>query len=106
MFCNPPYGPHTGAWLKRLADHGNGIALVFARTETAAFANGVWGRAAGIFFLRGRVQFCKPDGVPGGRCAAPSVLVAYGLEAARRLQALDAALGHYVALTPAFRGLW
>ena len=28
----PPYGPHTGAWMDRLADHGNGIGLI-ARTD-------------------------------------------------------------------------
>ena len=101
VFCNPPYGPHTGVWLKRMAAHGNGVALVFARTETAAFAEGVWGKADGIFFLRGRVQFCTPDGKPGGRCAAPSVLIAYGAEAARRLQAIDAAWGYYAPLMSA-----
>lgn len=37
VWCNPPYGRHTGAWLNKLADHGNGLALIFARTETAMF---------------------------------------------------------------------
>src|SRR5579864_8496494 len=34
VFCNPPYGRATEVWLKRMAQHGNGIALIFARTET------------------------------------------------------------------------
>jgi hypothetical protein len=39
VWCNPPYGRETFKWLSKLADHGNGIALVFARTETAGFLN-------------------------------------------------------------------
>lgn len=43
VWLNPPYGPETGRWLGRLAEHGNGIALVFARTETQMFFEHVWG---------------------------------------------------------------
>src|SRR5262245_18377776 len=35
--CNPPYGGFTPKWMRRMADHGNGIALTFARTETKTF---------------------------------------------------------------------
>lgn len=35
--CNPPYGRSLGIWLERMALHNNGIALVFARTDTRAF---------------------------------------------------------------------
>lgn len=34
VWLNPPYGPATARWLQRLARHGDGIALIFARTET------------------------------------------------------------------------
>lgn len=37
VWLNPPYGQSTGRWLHRLSLHGNGIALIFARTETAMF---------------------------------------------------------------------
>ena len=43
VWCNPPYGSQTGRWLARLRDHGDGIALVFARTETRSFFDAVWG---------------------------------------------------------------
>jgi hypothetical protein len=33
VWLNPPYGPETGAWMSRMADHGNGLALVFSRTD-------------------------------------------------------------------------
>jgi hypothetical protein len=79
VWLNPPYGPQTGEWLDRLADHGNGVALVFARTETEMFQRAVWGRADAVLFLAGRLYFHRPD---GSRAAAnaggPSCLVAYG----------------------------
>lgn len=80
VWMNPPYGDETGVWMKRLADHGNGIALVFARTETAWFFDSVWGRADAVLFFRGRIAFCHVNGEPGDSAGAPSVLVAYGGE--------------------------
>lgn len=79
VWCNPPYGDETGTWLRRLADHGNGIALIFARTETEAFFDTVWDRAAAVAFLRGRLHFHHLSGERAKENAgAPSVLVAYG----------------------------
>src|SRR3954447_20073031 len=34
VWLTPPYA-NAGKWLHRLADHGHGTALIFARTETA-----------------------------------------------------------------------
>jgi len=85
-FVNPPYD-NVGAWLARLADHGDGIALVFARTETAWFVDQVWNRADAVRFLHGRLHFHYPDGRRSDMNAgAPSVLVAYGLGNARILR--------------------
>ncbi|MEQ9131149.1 MAG: DNA N-6-adenine-methyltransferase [Salinisphaeraceae bacterium] len=87
VWLNPPYGDKTDAWLSRLADHGDGIALIFARTETDAFFEQVWARADALLFLRGRLTFHHADGrranANGG---APSVLIAYGRENADRLE--------------------
>lgn len=87
VWMNPPYGPELDRWLHKLSNHGDGIALVFARTETRAFFRNVWASdtARGIMFLRGRVKFCRPDGSVGGTSGAPSCLIAYGDE---NLQAL------------------
>lgn len=30
VWLNPPYGDQTFIWMKKLADHGNGIAMIFA----------------------------------------------------------------------------
>jgi len=78
VFCNPPYGPFAAKWLERCADHGNAIAFVFARTETAMFQDHVWPKADAMLFLRGRVQFRLPGGGRSGPAGAPSVLIAYG----------------------------
>lgn len=79
VWLNPPYGKKTGLWLQRLADHGNGIALIFARTETEMFVNHVWGRADALLFLHGRLHFYHVDGRrAAANSGAPSVLIAYG----------------------------
>lgn len=79
VWCNPPYGGETGKFLKPLADHGNGIALIFARTETGNFFRYIWPRASGIMFLRGRLVFHHVDGTkPANSAGAPSCLIAYG----------------------------
>lgn len=86
VWCNPPYSFEAWKWLNRLADHGNGIALIFARTETAGFVREVWGKATALLFIHGRLHFHYSDGVRAtANSGAPSVLVAYGDKAAERL---------------------
>jgi DNA N-6-adenine-methyltransferase (Dam) len=87
VWCNPPYGPHAEKFLRRMAEHGNGIAFIFARTETKAFQEWCWKRADGMLFMAGRVKFRLPGGGTAGTAGAPSVLIAYGqgnLEALKR----------------------
>jgi len=97
VWCNPPYGQQLGDWLERCAKHGNAIALTFARTETRHFFGGVWGKARGVLFLRGRVKFHRPDGTPGAAGTGPSVLIAYGEENAARLRELAPERGAWCA---------
>ena len=79
VWCNPPYGKEAEKWLEKLAGHGNGIALIFARTETKMFFSQVWGKANAVLFLRGRLSFLTVKGdKQKGNAGAPSVLVAYG----------------------------
>jgi hypothetical protein len=90
VWLNPPYGPDTKRWLARLAAHGNGIALTFARTETEMFFDHVWSRADAVFFFQGRLHFCYPDGTRSpGNAGGPSVLIAYGASNARALRHLE-----------------
>lgn len=77
VWCNPPYGNHTGDWLARCAAHKNAIVLTFARTETKMFFEYVWKRAEAVFFIQGRLKFWHVDGTEGGTAGAPSILIAY-----------------------------
>jgi hypothetical protein len=104
VWLNPPYGRTASDWLDRLADHGDGIALIFARTDTIWFADTVWRRADAVLFVKGRLRFYRTDGQQitrersgGAGAGAPSVLVAYG---DRNVEALRASAieGHFVAL--------
>lgn len=89
VWLNPPYHrDRVELWMKRLADHGRGTALVFARTETMWFHRQVWMRASGLLFLHGRLSFHRQDGLPAGHnSGGPSVLVAYGTDDVDRLRA-------------------
>lgn len=78
VWMNPPYGSACKFWIERLADHGDGMALIFARVETNWFFRHVWARAHGILFVKGRIKFCRIDGNPAINAPAPSVLIAYG----------------------------
>ena len=89
VWCNPPYGKAMKAWLNKLALHNNGIALVFARTETKAFFEHVWPFATSLLFIQGRLTFHYPDGSAprnGANSGGPSVLIGYGSEADNRLK--------------------
>lgn len=80
IWLNPPYSnPLIGRFMGRMAEHGCGTALIFARTETETFFRFVWEAATALRFLAGRLHFHKVDGSRApGNAGAPSVLVAYG----------------------------
>jgi hypothetical protein len=81
VWLNPPFGREAVKWLRKLVAHGNGIALVPARTETAMFYETVWNAAHAVCFIKGRPHFHY---VTGERAAAnsgaPIALVAYGYD--------------------------
>lgn len=89
VFLNPPYGPETARWLARLSapDCRDGIALIFARTETRMFFKYVWPIADAVFFFEGRLFFHEPS---GKRCphnsGGPSCLIAYGQRNVRAIE--------------------
>ncbi|RQS85139.1 DNA N-6-adenine-methyltransferase [Burkholderia seminalis] len=95
VWCNPPFGREAAKWLKRMADHNNGIALIPARTETVMFYESVWSRADSVCFVRGRPHFHYIDGRRAPfNSGAPICLVAYGRE--NTIALLDSRLGHVV----------
>jgi len=84
VFCNPPYS-NSEPWLARMVEHGNGILLVPARTDTKRFHRYIFQEATAILFLKGRIRFIPGDGYPSTQPVAPSCLVAYGDGAYNRL---------------------
>jgi hypothetical protein len=95
VWLNPPFGAEAKLWIEKLAKHGNGIALLPARTETKMFFDWVWNKASSILFLESRPHFhvaadtwfqrkgAEPLFVPAGGKApfnsgAPICLIGYG----------------------------
>jgi hypothetical protein len=90
VFVNPPYGADTPKWLEKLSRYGNGIALVFARTDTKWFQKYVL-CACEVCFVRGRVLFVAAHkaknyvqsgyditSIGTDRSGSASVLIGYG----------------------------
>jgi DNA N-6-adenine-methyltransferase (Dam) len=92
VWLNPPFHRYQVArWIQKLAAHGNGIALLHARTEAAWFEP-CWNSASSILFMADRIHFHRPDGMrQPANSGAPPVLVAFGAEARRRLERWDIA---------------
>jgi hypothetical protein len=62
VWLNPPFHRYSvGEWVRRLAAHGSGTALLHARTEAEWFEP-IWQNANGILFLADRLHFHYPDG--------------------------------------------
>lgn len=79
IWLNPPFGKKAAKWLRKMALHGDGIALVAARTETKWFFESIWGSAHAVCFLRKRPHFHYVDGRRAKfNSGAPICLVAYG----------------------------
>ena len=95
VWLNPPYSrPLIERFVEKLADHGNGIALLFNRCDSKLFHDVIFQKAAGILFLRGRIKFYMADGTQGGTPGCGSVLIAFGRENARILRTCGLP-GHY-----------
>ena len=80
VYMNPPYGKGMEKWIEKLKNHGNGIALIFARTETKCFFNHIWDDAHAVLFVKGRIKFYNMEGKQVGTPGAPSIFIAYGIE--------------------------
>lgn len=74
VFCNPPYGPQIGEWLKRGQEAELAVYLIPARTDTRWFHELVLPKANEIRFVKGRLKF------GGAKTGAPfpSMIVVYG----------------------------
>lgn len=92
VWCNPPYGKETGKWLKKFIEHGNGIALVFARTDTRWFHDYAI-KADILCFIKGRLAFYKGN-EQAKQGSTGSLLIGQGLKAINAIE--NANLGYNV----------
>lgn len=114
VYVNAPYS-NAEPFMNRLAEHRLGFGLLFGRTETDMFSRHIWEEADAVLFIRGRLHFHYPDGSRDQPCpddrhawsgrpdspktkwcplcgkakgnsGGPSVIVAYGDVAVKRLR--------------------
>lgn len=78
VWLNPPYSSPT-PWLKKLAEHGNGIALVLNSTDTKWFHEYGLSCADSLFLIKKRPKFMRLDGTRVSIMRGV-VLFAYGKE--------------------------
>ncbi|MGY0790889.1 DNA N-6-adenine-methyltransferase [Azospirillum argentinense] len=79
VWMNPPFGGRNGhvPWLRKFLEHGNGIALLAARTSAGWFHE--WAvKADTMLFPRGKTKFIRPDGSVGGSPGTGIVLLGVG----------------------------
>ncbi len=90
VWLNPPFSSKR-EWYERLVSHGNGIALIPARTETHDFQD-YMGAADLLLFMKGRIYFergHRPGANGNGVTSTPPfgcVLCAYGAPMAEALR--------------------
>ena len=98
VWCNPPFNRYERPkWMAKMAEHGNGIMLIPAATETEAFFKYVWSKADAVCFLRGRPHFLNHLGQRAkANCGCSIALVAYGQQNVDALRAAN--LGHVLSL--------
>lgn len=81
VWLNPPYSrPLIVQFIKKMAEHNNGIALLFNRCDNTMFHDIIFPTATAMKFLRKRIRFYRQDGTQGDSPGCGSVLIAWGEE--------------------------
>ena len=63
VWLNPPYSrPLIEQFIRKMADHNNGIALLINRLDNLMWQEVIFPTAASMIFMRHRVNFIQPDG--------------------------------------------
>lgn len=87
VWCNPPYRkPLLNRFIGQLAEHNNGIALIFNRMDTAIWHSVIFPTATAMRILRGRIRFIDAYGKERDGAGCGSILVAWGKSNAEALQ--------------------
>ena len=85
VWLNPPYGRQIELWMKKMAEHSNGIAITYARTDTGWFHKWVAPYASAVFFFKGRIRFHRASGERAAPATAPHMLISFGNDNAELL---------------------
>ena len=97
VWLNPPYSRVLlRQFCERMAQHGDGIALLVNRQDNLLWQEVIFPTAASMIFMRHRVRFLRPDGTTGSPFFG-SCLVAWGHDCDRRLRKSNIE-GKYVVL--------
>lgn len=95
VFCNPPYGSATAKWMRRMAEHRNGIALVFARTDTKWFQDIAYTTDI-VCFVQRRIRFYAGNKTDLGRePGAGSMLIGWGDKARAAIERSELGVNAY-----------
>ena len=79
VWLNPPYSrPLIEHFVKRMAEHNNGIALLFNKCDSKMFIDVVLEKATAIKFLKRRIEFYRKDGTRGAQPRSGNILIAFG----------------------------
>ena len=94
VWLNPPYSrKEMGLWLEKFINHGNGISLLFNRSDTKWFHQ--WAiKSDAILFKKGRIKFLL-NGKRKAFPSAPSIFLAMGEECCNAIKKFE---GLYVDL--------
>ena len=79
VWLNPPYGKTIGRYLDKLYTHGNGIALVFSRTDTKIMQRHLK-LCDAVFFLEKRISHIGNKSRSNGNAGIGSMFLIYGKE--------------------------
>lgn len=97
VFMNPPYSRALlSSFCEKMAEHGNGIALLINRQDNLLWQEVIFPTATSMIFMRNRVKFLRLDGYVGSPFFG-SCLVAWGRECDCRLRK-SGIEGKYVVL--------
>lgn len=79
IWLNPPYSKELiSAFLKKMGEHKNGIALVLPKFTSKLFREEVFPNVDGIFILKNRIKFYDYNWIQQKSPIANSVLLVYG----------------------------
>lgn len=81
VFLNPPYSkPLVEQFIKKMAEHGNGIALIMPKLGTKLFRETIYPSCSAIYILAERIKFYDENWKQQKSPICQSMLVAFGKE--------------------------